>query len=136
MKKLALFLIGAVFLFILIGCSKEPKEPYLNLVYNGYTNTTILVEYNDSLTEKSYQGESGNNYLKIVQDDKLLYKSSKSIDKCTLLIQKADVKEKVKEITLDDNNVDTSIPQGKYIYTFSVYWENSSAKFIKLIEIE
>lgn len=84
----------------------------------------------------NYEGELVNNYLKIKQNSKLQYMSSKSIDKCTLLIQRADTKEKVKEITLDNNNANTSISQGKYIYTFSLEWKNGSAKFIKLIEIE
>ena len=136
MKRLTLLLIGLVFIFALMGCSKKSKEPYLTLVYNGYTNTTILVEYKDNGIEKSYQGDIGNNYLKIKGDSKLQYKPSKSIDNCTLLIQRADSKEKVKEINLDNNNVVTSIPQGKYIYTFSTEWRTGSAKFIKLIEIE
>lgn len=123
MRKMIILLIALMFIFTLIGCSKEPTEPYLTLGYNGYTNTTNLVEYKDNDTEKSYQGEQGNNYLRIKKNSKLQYKSSKSEDKCTLLIQRSDTKEKVKKIALDTNNVDTTIPQGKYIYTFSLEWK-------------
>lgn len=131
-----ILLIALMFIFTLISCSKEPTEPYLTLIYNGFTHTTNLAEYKDNDTEKSYQGEQGNNYLRIRKNSILEYKSSKSEEKCTLLIQRSETKKKVKELALDTNDVDTTVPQGKYIYTFSLEWKNGSAKFIKLIEIQ
>lgn len=96
------------------------------------------MKYKNDDSKKSYEGELGINYLKIKQGSQLQYKFSnkEDADKSTLLIQKADTKEKVKELVLDDNSVETSIPQGKYIYNFLIEWKNGSAKFIKLIEVE
>lgn len=136
MKKINILLIGLIFIFSVIGCSKESKEPYLNLIHNGYTNTTLLVEYQENDDKSSIEGTVGTNYLKLKQYSKLEYKSSKSIDKCSLLIQNVETKEKVKEVILDTHNVITNIAQGKYIYTFFTEWKNGNAKFIKYIEIE
>ena len=136
MKRVIILLIAIMFIFALFGCSTQPKEPTLNLVYDGYTNTTSLIDYRDNSTERNYQIDLGNSYIKVKQGSNLQYKSSNSKSKCTLLIQMSDTKEKVKEVVLDKNSVDTSIPQGKYIYNFLIEWNNGSAKFMKLIEIE
>ena len=137
MKRSSIILIVIVCIFVLIGYSKKASDPMLTLVHNGYTNTTILAEYKQDDFEKDYkQDDFGNSYLDIKQGEKLEYKLLNREGKCTLLIQKSDNKEIVKEIVLDNQKVDTSIPKGKYIYNFLTEWENGSAKFIKLIEIE
>lgn len=136
MKKIMITLIGVVFFFTLFGCSKEPEEPFFNLIYNGYTNMTRILEYQDKDIIRVTKGEVGTDYLKLKQGSKLEYKSSESIDKCTLLIQNMESKEKVKEVILDTYKVDTDISQGKYIYTFFAEWKDGSAKFIKFIQIE
>ena len=137
MKRSRIILIVIVFIFVLIGYSKKASDPMLTLVHNGYTNTTILAEYKQDDFEKDYnQDDFGNSYLDINQGEKLEYKLLNRKGKCTLLIEKSDSKEAVKEIVLDNQKVDTSIPKGKYIYNFLVEWENGNAKFIKLIEIE
>lgn len=136
MKKLFVSFICILFILALIGCSKISKEPQLNLKYDGRTYMTLLIEYQDNNTKNKLQGDYGTSYLKIKQHSKLEFVSTKSIDKCTLLIQKAETKEKVKEQTLNYDTVDTNIPPGKYIYTFSTKWEGGSAKFIEMVEIE
>lgn len=137
MKKLRIALIITMCTFILLGCSKKSSEPMLNLIYNGYTNTTTLVEFEENNTKNFYnQGDFGNNYLKISQGKNLQYKLFNREGQCTLLIQNSDTNEIIKEIVLTDENIDTSIDKGKYIYTFLIEWENGSSKFIKLIEIQ
>jgi hypothetical protein len=136
MRRIKILLVGVMLIFFLFGCSKITTEPTLNLINGGITNTTILVEYKINGVEKNYGGEFGTSHLKIKQGNKLQYKSSASENKCTLLIESLDTKKKVKEVVLDNNNVDTSVPQGKYIYNFLVEWKDGSAKFIKFIEIE
>ena len=137
MKKSSIIVVVIICIFVLIGYSKKASEPMLTLVHNGYTNTTILAEYKEDDSEKNYnQDDFGNSYLDIKQGEKLEYKLLNRKGKCTLLIEKADSKETVKEIVLDNQKVDTSIPKGKYIYNFLIELENGSAKFIKLIEIK
>jgi len=136
LKKIILLLVGLIVITTFIGCSKQSKEPYLTLGYNGFTNTTVLINYQDNNTKHNYEAQLGNNYLKVSQNSQVDYYSSKDIDSCTLLIQNAETKEKVEEIVLDSNIVKTNIPQGKYIYTFSTKWKNGSSKFIELIEIQ
>lgn len=137
MKRSSIIVVVIICIFVLIGYSKKVSEPMLTLVHNGYTNTTVLAEYKENDSEKNYnQDDFGNSYLDIKQGEKLEYKLLNRKGKCTLLIEKSDNKETVKEMVLDNQKVDTSIPNGKYIYNFLIEWENGSAKFIKLIEIK
>lgn len=137
MRSLRIILVIIMCTFVLLGCSKKSSEPILTLIYNGYTNTTILAEYKENNSEKNYnQDDFGKSYLDITQGTNLQYKLFNRKGTCTLLIQNSDTNETVKEIVLDDKSVDTSIPKGKYIYNFLINWENGSAKFIKLIQIE
>jgi hypothetical protein len=145
MKNKIIVLIGLIMVaFALFGCEKQYKQSplYVSIVYEGRAYSTTPVDYKYKGTKKHSDETLGNIYIKIKQGAQAqcrvtnLYSDE---SKCTLTIQKSDTKEKIKEVVLNNNdlnNLDTSIPKGKYIYSFSMDWKNGSAKFIGLIEIE
>lgn len=145
-KGLAGLLIILLTLTLSLGCKAEDVTSYLVLIYKGSTNTTLLLNNRVNNKEKGYEISYPKQYIRIERGSDLEYNFKKTESRVNLRIEKVKENQEVdlyaeneNEVILNEDlsnkKIKTDLEKGRYIYIFSIDWEDKTTEYVKFIEI-